>query len=152
MPASLHRSPLAAIDPVVLYRILWLRIRVFVVEQAAAYPELDGRDLEPEAELMWIADGDDVLATLRILTDASAMRIGRVATAPEARGRGLAADLMRAAIHRCDELAPGVPIDLDAQMQLEEWYGRFGFVRSGAEFAEDGIPHIPMRRTSPVVE
>jgi len=53
---------------------------------------------------------------------------------------------MAAAVERCGHLAPDLPIDLDAQMQLEHWYGRFGFVRSGASFEEDGIPHIPMRR------
>ncbi|MDO5635498.1 MAG: GNAT family N-acetyltransferase, partial [Micrococcus sp.] len=29
---------------------------------------------------------------------------------------------------------------------LEGWYERFGFVRSGADYVEDGIPHLPMRR------
>jgi ElaA protein len=150
---SLHRAPLAEIAPEVLYRILWLRVTVFVVEQQAAYPELDGRDLEPDTELCWAAEGGEVLATLRILHDrgpgaGDALRIGRVATAAAARGRGLAAELMRAAVARCAELAPELPVDLDAQMQLEEWYGRFGFVRAGEPFSEDGIPHIPMRRSA----
>jgi len=35
---------------------------------------------------------------------------------------------------------------LDAQSILQGWYERFGFVRSGDEFVEDGIPHVPMRR------
>ena len=34
---------------------------------------------------------------------------------------------------------------LDAQSHLERWYTRFGFVRTGAEFLDDGIPHVPMR-------
>lgn len=143
---DIRRSPFAELDPLTLYRILQLRVSVFVVEQEAAYPEIDGRDIETGAELMWVEDEGEVLATLRILHDAAAMRIGRVATAASARGRGLAADLMRAAIVRCGDIAPGFPIDLDAKLHLEEWYGRFGFVRAGAEFAEDGIPHIPMRR------
>jgi ElaA protein len=143
---DIRRSAVADIDPVTLYRILWLRVTVFVVEQEAAYPEVDGRDIEPGAELMWIEEDGEVLATLRILRDHGAMRIGRVATAASARGRGHAAGLMRAAIRRCAEQAPDVPIDLDAQMQLEGWYARFGFERSGEPFEEDGIPHIPMRR------
>ena len=148
MTATLRRSPLAAIDPVTLYRILWLRVRVFVVEQEAAYPELDGRDLEPDAELLWIEEHGQVLATLRILadSDAGALRIGRVATDAQARGRGLAGDLMRAAVAWCGEQSPGAPIDLDAQAQLSDWYGRFGIVVSGEPFSEDGIPHLPMRR------
>ncbi|TFV85243.1 GNAT family N-acetyltransferase [Microbacterium sp. dk485] len=144
---QIHRAAVADIDPITLYRILWLRVSVFVVEQEAAYPEIDGRDIEPGAELMWIAEGPEVAATLRILRDKGGMRIGRVATAAPARGRGYAGDLMRAAVARCAELAPDLPIALDAQMQLEDWYARFGFVRSGEPFEEDGIPHIPMRRS-----
>lgn len=146
MSTALHRSPLAEIAPATLYRILWLRVRVFVVEQAAAYPELDGRDLESETELLWIEEDGEVLATLRVLRDEGAMRIGRVATDASARGRGLAADLMRAAVERCAERAPGLPIDLDAQLQLEGWYARFGFVVTGESYLEDDIPHVPMRR------
>ncbi|QLD11604.1 GNAT family N-acetyltransferase [Microbacterium oleivorans] len=131
-----------------LYRILWLRVSVFVVEQRAAYPELDGRDLEPGTELFWIEDEGRVVATLRLLEDAGGVsRIGRVATVAHARGRGLSADLMRAAVARSGERRPGAPIDLDAQKHLAGWYGRFGFEVSGPEFAEDDIPHVPMRRT-----
>ncbi|WJM16038.1 GNAT family N-acetyltransferase [Microbacterium arborescens] len=132
-----------------LYRLLWLRVSVFVVEQAAAYPELDGRDLEPATELFWIEDDGRVLATLRLLRDASGnARIGRVATAAEARGRGLSAQLMRAAVERAGERWPGAAIDLDAQKHLADWYGRFGFAISGPEFSEDDIPHVPMRRSA----
>lgn len=140
---------MSGIPPLTLYRILWLRVTVFVVEQQAAYPEIDGRDIEPDAELMWAADGDDVLATLRLLRERENTRIGRVATAAAARGRGIAADLMRSAVAHLDAEAPGLPILLDAQQHLAEWYGRFGFVVSGGAFAEDGIPHVPMRREAP---
>lgn len=146
MSSLIRRGRLAQIDAPTLYRILWLRVRVFVVEQEAAYPELDGRDLEESSELLWIEEDGQVTATLRILRDPGGMRIGRVATDVRARGRGLASDLMRAALERCAEMAPGAPIDLDAQLQLEHWYGRWGFERAGDEYAEDGIPHIPMRR------
>jgi ElaA protein len=144
--AGIRHAPPAGIDPETLYRILWLRVQVFVVEQQAAYPELDGRDLEPGAELMWVQEDGGVAATLRILREPDALRIGRVATAPPARGRGLAAALMRAAVDRCAEAAPGRPILLDAQTHLTGWYERFGFVVAGEAFEEDGIPHVPMRR------
>lgn len=147
MSVTVHRAPVAEIDPLTLYRLLWLRVTVFVVEQEAAYPEVDGRDIEPGAELLWASEGDDVLATLRVLREEANTRIGRVATGSAARGRGIAAELMRAAIEVLDAEAPGVPILLDAQAHLASWYARFGFVVSGPPFAEDGIPHVPMRRT-----
>ncbi|SDQ65190.1 GNAT family N-acetyltransferase [Microbacterium sp. cf332] len=146
-PLSFAR--LADVPAETLYRILWLRVSVFVVEQAAAYPELDGRDIEPDTELFWVEEDGRVLATLRLLRDADgAARIGRVATAADARGRGLSALLMRAAVQRAGERWPGVAIDLDAQKHLAEWYARFGFEISGPEFSEDDIPHVPMRRAA----
>jgi ElaA protein len=135
-------------DPLVLYRLLQLRNAVFVVEQTAAYDDIDGRDAEPGAELMWAEEDGDVLATLRILQEADATRIGRVATAGSARGRGIAADLMNRAVERCVELKPDAPILLDAQSHLVDWYARFGFAVEGEPFVEDDIPHRRMRRPS----
>ncbi len=146
MSVVVRHAALRDLDPVVLYRLLELRIDVFVVEQAAAYPDIDGRDAEPGAELMWAEEDGDVLATLRILAEPEAMRIGRVATARHARGRGIAADLMERAVARCIELRPSAPILLDAQAHLVDWYGRFGFVVEGEPFSEDDIPHRRMRR------
>jgi ElaA protein len=139
----LHDAGLAELDPATLYRILALRVDVFVAEQNCPYPELDGRDLEPGARLLWAERGDDVVGTLRLLIDADgSARIGRVATAAGARGSGLAAAMMTRAI----ELAGGRPVVLDAQSHLADWYARFGFIRTGPDFDEDGIMHTPMRR------
>ena len=126
------------------YRLWALRSEVFVVEQAAAYLDLDGRDLEPGTRHLWVeADGIPV-ATLRVLDDGDAWRIGRVATARSHRGRGLAAALVRAAVGEC----AGRPVVLDAQSYLTGWYTALGFVVDGAEFVdEDGIPHTPMHRS-----
>ncbi|UZN03275.1 GNAT family N-acetyltransferase [Cellulomonas sp. S1-8] len=147
MLVTYHRGAVAQLDPRTLYGILRLRVDVFVVEQAAAYPDLDGRDVEEGAEQHWAADGSDVLATLRVLRDTDgALRVGRVATAARARSHGVASELVRRALARCAEIDPRAPVVLDAQAHLADWYGRFGFVVDGAPFAEDGIPHVPMRR------
>ena len=64
-------------------------------------------------------------------------------TAATHRGRGVAGALMDTAM----ELVPdGVAVDLNAQVRLEPWYERWGFVRSGPDFLEDGIVHVPMHR------
>jgi len=145
---TVRTASVADLDPVTLYRILQVRVDVFIVEQSAAYADIDGRDVEPGAELMWAEEDGRVLATLRILneTQAGASRIGRVATAASARGRGIAGDLMRRAVDRCLERRPSSPILLDAQSHLVDWYGRFGFVVEGEAFTEDAIPHRRMRR------
>jgi ElaA protein len=130
------------------YALLRLRGDVFVVEQECAYPDLDGRDLEATTEHRWLhpaGDPETVLAYLRVLADPGCLRIGRVVTAPSARGRGLAARLVGdvVATH-----GPGSDLVLDAQSHLADWYARRGFVRDGDDFVEDGIPHTPMRRSA----
>ena len=82
-----------------------------------------------------------MLSTVRVLENGDDRAIGRVATAVDARGRGLSAHLVRRGI----ELCAGRAVDIGAQAYLEGWYGRFGFHRSGPDYLEDGIPHLPMR-------
>jgi ElaA protein len=129
------------LDAVTLYELLRLRTNVFVVEQRCPYPELDGRDLEPGAHHAWLEDDGRVVACIRLLREpAGAWRLGRVATAPPARGRGLAARLVRHGL-----ALAGRPVVADAQAHLADWYAGFGFVRAGDDFLDDDILHTPMR-------
>jgi ElaA protein len=137
-----HVSRFEDLTPRRLYDLLRLRVDVFVVEQDCPYPELDGRDTEPDAEQLWVEVDGEVAATVRVLSGEGCRQIGRVATSRAHRGKGYAARLMREAIDRIGEL----PVEIGAQAYLEEWYGRFGFVRSGEDYLEDGILHLPMRR------
>jgi ElaA protein len=126
--------------------LLWqLRESVFVVEQRCPYPELDGRDLEAGTRHLWAECEGAPVAYLRVLDDGSALRIGRVLVAARFRGRGLAAALMASAL----DVVGGRPCRLDAQSHLAGWYARFGFEQTGAEFLDDGIPHVPMLRPAP---
>jgi ElaA protein len=135
------------LDSRTLYRILRLRSEVFVVEQACVYLDLDGRDVEPGTLHLW-ADPDPssptVAAALRVLTERDgSRRIGRVVTAAGHRGLGFAGTLMDHAL----KLIPAhAAVILDAQAGLEAWYEHWGFERSGDDFVEDGIVHVPMRR------
>ncbi len=125
--------------------LLWqLRESVFVVEQQCPYPELDGRDVEPGTRHVWVERDGGPVGYLRILAAGGEARIGRVLVAGAWRGRGIAEALMRAALEEIGDR----PVRLDAQTYLSGWYTRFGFERTGPEFVEDGIPHVPMRRES----
>lgn len=141
----IHSAPLDAMSPRDLHDVLALRVAVFVVEQECAYAEIDGRDVEPDAAHWWSRDDDGALTGyLRVLVEpGTGHRIGRVVTAPAARGTGAGAALMRAAL----ATLPG-PVVLGAQVRVRGFYERLGFVVDGPGYDEDGIPHVPMLRAS----
>jgi ElaA protein len=131
------------LDVATAYAVWRLRQEVFVVEQACAYPDLDGRDREAGTRHVVLRVGGAVRGYARVLDDGSEWRIGRVLLERSVRGRGLADVLLRAAL----EVAGGRDVVLDAQTPLAGWYAAAGFVVAGPEFVEDGIPHVPMRLT-----
>jgi ElaA protein len=140
----LHSARFDELDVRTLYALMKLRTEVFVVEQACPYPELDGRDTEPDTRHLWLAppgEPTDPRAYLRVLVEPDGgRRIGRVCTAVSGRGAGLSGRLMAAALNG------GGSFVLDAQSYLVGFYARFGFVAAGPEFVEDGIVHTPMRK------
>lgn len=172
MTVRLHSATFAELDAATLYALLRLRVDVFVVEQRCPYPELDGRDTEPDTRHLWLTEagagsgvggewtgggrsaagagdgggrarGGPPLAYLRIVHDPEGPRIGRVVTAPCHRGTGLAGRLMEAAL---DMVGDDRPVRLAAQVRLAPFYARYGFVVAGPGFVEDGIAHLPMLR------
>lgn len=138
---NIEAVPFQALDAETAYAVWRLRQQVFVVEQQAAYPDLDGRDDEPGTRHVLLRDGLDLIGYARVLDDGDTWRIGRVVLAPEARGRGLADQLMRTALQIC----PDRDVVVDAQSPLARWYEKLGFEVTGEEFLDDGIPHVPMR-------
>jgi ElaA protein len=124
------------------YDVWRLRQQVFVVEQDCPYPDLDGRDLEPTTRHVVLLEDGEVVGTLRVLDDGGWARVGRVVVAPAARGRGLAALMVDAAVDLCGDRE----VRLDAQSGLTGFYAAYGFEVTGPEFDEDGIMHVPMGR------
>lgn len=142
---EIRQGAFAGLDGAAVFALARLRQAVFVVEQECAYPDLDDADTDPETRHFWI-DGEDggAVACLRVLRDGGAgWRIGRVCCLKEARGTGLSARLMAAAL---EWTGPGADVVLGAQTYAAGFYRRFGFVEDGEEYLEDGIPHVPMRR------
>jgi ElaA protein len=132
--------------PRVLHALLKLRSDVFVVEQACVYPDPDDRDVEPTTRHVWLATPGGTPASYlrRMVEPGGEVRLGRIATAPAWRGKGLSRALVASVLDEVDG-ADGVAI-LDAQSHLHDFYASMGFEVSGPEFVEDGIPHLPMRR------
>lgn len=144
--ATVHREWAADLDARTLYELLRLRVEVFVVEQACAYAELDGRDLEDRARHYWLSGAGrpaPVLGCLRLLKEPDGgYRIGRLCITRSARGRSLGKQLMEAVL---GEIGDGDCV-LAAQEQLAGFYRAYGFEASGPAYDEDGVVHVPMRR------
>ena len=138
------------------YALLALCAEVFVVEQACAYLDLDGKDLHADAlHVFAVCDhegGARIGAYLRVVPPTVSFTepsLGRVVTAPDARGSGLGHELVRRGIEALLQRWPGSAIRIGAQAHLERYYAAHGFVVDSEPYLEDGIPHIEMLRAAP---
>lgn len=122
-----------------------LRRVVFIDEQGVSEAdEVDG--LDPEAIHLLAFDGNRPVGTARILLKGPVGKIGRVCVLPEARGTGLGAALIRAALEVL-RAQPGVSeAYLGSQSHATGFYEKLGFAVEGEEFQDAGIPHRHMRR------
>jgi ElaA protein len=144
--ATLKRSWALDLSNETLYELLKLRVEVFVVEQACAYPELDGKDLLSDTRHFWLERDGSVVCTLRLLEEhddgEKSFRIGRLCTHRSSRGQGHTTRILRAALAEVGSS----PCRINAQSYLVDMYAKHGFAPDGEEVLEDGIPHTPMRR------
>ena len=128
-----------------LYDALALRCRVFILEQGP-YLDPDGFDRQ-SWHLLGRDEAGVLQAYLRVVDPGlkyDEPSIGRVITAPEVRGTGLGRRLFAEGVTRCESAWPGQGIRISAQARLERLYGGYGFLRVGADYLEDGIPHVEM--------
>ena len=123
-----------------------LRRTVFIEEQGVSETdEVDGLD-DTAIHLLAVLD-DRPVGTARILLKGAVGKIGRVCVLPEARGTGLGAALIRAALDNLRTLPGLTEAYLGAQTQATAFYEKLGFVVEGDEFLDAGIPHRHMRRS-----
>ncbi len=128
-----------------LYAALALRQQVFVVEQACPYLDADGLDAEAWHLLGW--HHGRLVAYLRARPPGSAdpIVLSRIVIAEEVRRRGWGRELVALGMRRARETFGAGPIQVSAQAHLEGFYRSLGFEVTGPGYAEDGIPHLPMR-------
>ena len=146
MDYILHRRLAADLSTAMIYALLRLRVEVLIVEQGCLYQDLDGHDLDQTTRHYWLAPYgaiEDAQATLRLLEPTEGQfRIGRIGATEPARAQGGIRRLLEAALAEVGD----APCLLDAQTDSIDLYTEFGFEVYGAEFTEDGIAHVPMRR------
>lgn len=124
---------------------LALRRAVFIEEQGVSEDrELDDKD--GHAIHLLATDGDRPVGSARILLDGDTGKIGRVCVLPPARGTGLGAALIRAALDVLRD-QPGVArATLGAQTHALGFYEKLGFTAHGPVYDDAGIPHRDMTR------
>ena len=141
-------APFDELTSAELYAVLQLRSEVFVVEQACVFQDMDGADAAA-MHLLGTLDGQ-LVAYARCLAAGikfSEASIGRIATRDSVRGSGAGHALAEKAIACLLQQWGAQAIRIGAQARLELFYRQHGFVKTGALYMEDGIPHIEMLRS-----
>lgn len=128
-----------------LHDLIKLRLEVFVVEQNAAYQDLD--DLDMASVHYFIKEDDKVVAYLRTLRKGlkfnDAASIGRIVTKPTYRGKGYSRRLLSRAIE--DVLKSEQRIVIEGQTYLKAYYESFGFRVISDIYLLDGLDHYMMQ-------
>jgi ElaA protein len=109
--------------------------------------DADGKD-QASWHLMLHDQAGKLVAYTRLLPRGLAYpdyaSIGRVVNSPSVRGSGIGKQLMQLSIDQCRQLFPGEPVKIGAQSYLLRFYEQLGFVSTGDNYLEDGIPHTKM--------
>lgn len=117
-----------------------LRHLVFVQEQQVPEGlEWDGLD-EAAAHLVAWDLGGEAIGCARLLSD---YKLGRMAVLPQYRGQGVGAALLQAGLEYAIE-ARWPQVTISAQTHAIGFYLKAGFVLTGEEYMDAGIPHRDM--------
>ena len=125
-----------------LFAIYQARVAVFVVEQNCPYQEVDTLDLE--ALHFFKEESSSIKAYCRLIPTKGTVKLGRVLTAEDCRHQGLGRELVLQVLRFCRDKFPKLPIYIQAQSYLKDFYNSFGFQPISSQYLEDGISHIDM--------
>ena len=125
-----------------LFKILYLRTKVFVVDQNRVYQEVDEHD--PESIHVFDMEDGQIVAYARVFKQDENVTFGRVLTNPAYRGKGLGNELMKHVLDTIQKDFPNKEVEIEAQVQVEKFYQRFHFQTQGAPFLFNHTPHLKM--------
>jgi predicted GNAT family N-acyltransferase len=118
-----------------------IRREVFIVEQKVPV-ELEWDELDAvSVHAVAIDESGEAIGTGRLLPDG---HIGRMAVKFDKRKTGVGGALLMALMQEAKKRGHKA-VMLNAQIQAQAFYERYGFAREGNEFMDAGIPHIHMR-------
>ena len=122
-----------------------VRLEVFVKEQGF---EEEFDDIDKTAAHIVLFDGSHPVGVCRVFTGPVSGRvmIGRVAVRKAFRGRGLGADIIKAAEEYAAKNGVG-EIWIHSQEQAAGFYSTLGYKDTGNHDVEEGCSHILMKKT-----
>jgi ElaA protein len=128
-----------------LYDIMALRSEVFVVEQASPYLDPDGHD-QGALHVCLLQDGE-LVGYSRILAPGvkfAEPSVGRIVIKSSLRGTGLGRELVQYSMDALSQEYGTMPIRIEAQHHLHDFYASLGFTVASDIYDWGGIPHIKM--------
>ncbi|MBC7641626.1 MAG: GNAT family N-acetyltransferase [Flavobacterium sp.] len=129
-----------------LYQILQLRSEVFVVEQNCVFQDMDYKD-QIALHVLGIYN-DKIIAYTRLFKPNDYYEfasIGRVVIDANYRDRKWGNDLVQFSIKEIKNHFGVSQITIGAQLYLQNFYEKQGFVRTSDIYLEDDIEHIKMK-------
>lgn len=122
-----------------------VRRAVFVEEQGfSLIGEFD--EMDAQAVHIILYEGGRPVCTARAFREGpGVLHIGRVAVEKAARGRGVGLAAMQALADLARKAGEQALV-LGAQADKTAFYERAGFVCTGEEYPDEGVPHVGMRR------
>lgn len=137
----------AQLSTSLLYDILALRSKIFVVEQNIAYLDADGND--QHCLHLCLMEGDRLIGYARIVPPGLKFpeaAIGRIVVDVTCRGKGMGKALMQRAMEETyNAYGDDVPIIVEAQAHLQPFYTSIGYVTYTEPYMLEGLMHVRMR-------
>lgn len=122
--------------------IFEIRRKVFVIEQNVD-PKEEYDQFEESSEQFLALDNGTPSGTCRRRKTDKGIKLERFAVLADARGRQIGAALVKKSL---EGLEPEQLVYLHAQVQVVEFYAKFGFEKIGPQFEEANIQHYKMIR------
>ncbi len=130
--------------PNLLYEVLKLRFKVFVLEQNSMYEELD--DVDFDATHILIQKDGVIVAYMRIyLKEEGVASFGRVVVHKDYRKHGLGSEIVKNGLVYIKENMNVKRVEIEAQEYLKGFYESFGFKQTSQPYDDCGVMHINMK-------
>ena len=128
-----------------LYAMIYLRQKVFIVEQDCPYIDADYTD--QDAFHLLVYKNNDLIGYLRAFKPGikyEGSSLGRIVTEINSRGLGIGKEITKEGVNFLSREFPNYEIVISAQHRLEHFYIDLGFSARGEVYLEDDIDHIQM--------